>query len=85
MLPPRARGGRVHEDKAQDEALIKKTLRDEGLTRSNKAEKMPIEGRARGGKITSIHDMDAGSMSGEGRLQKMELQKSVGRKAPQAV
>lgn len=80
LMPPRAKGGRVHADEAEDKDLIKKTLREEGLTRSDSEVK-----RARGGKITSIHDMDAGSMSGEGRLQKAELQRHAGRKAPQAV
>jgi len=84
IMPPRKRGGRVkHADEAEDKALIQKTLKDEGLIRSDKAEK--LEGRARGGKITSIHDMTAGSMSGPGRIEKAELQKNVGRKAPQAV
>ena len=84
-MPPRAKGGRVHADKAQDVDLIKKTLRDEGLTRSDKPVKMGIVGRAKGGKITSIHDMDAGSMSGEGRLQKAELHRHSGNMKKQAV
>ena len=80
-MPPRAKGGRVkHADAKEDKALIMQTLRDEGLTRSDREVK-----RARGGKINSIHDMDAGSMSGQGRLEKAELQKNAGRKAPQEV
>ena len=81
LMPPRAKGGRVkHADAKEDKALIMQTLRDEGLTRSDREVK-----RARGGKINSIHDMDAGSMSGQGRLEKAELQKNAGRKAPQEV
>ena len=81
IMPPRATGGRVtHADEAQDKELIMTILKDEGLTRSDSEVK-----RARGGKINSIHDMDAGSMSGPGRIEKAELQKNAGRKAPQEV
>ena len=70
IMPPRAKGGRVkHADEAEDKALIKKTLKEEGLTRSDKPEKMPLEGRAMGGKITGY---DAGAASGPGRLEKIE-------------
>ena len=80
-MPPRAKGGRVkHADEAQDKELIMQTLKNEGLIRSDSEVK-----RARGGKINSIHDMDAGSMSGPGRIEKAELQKNAGRKAPQEV
>lgn len=80
LFPPRKRGGRVHADEAQDKELIMQTLKNEGLIRSDSEVK-----RARGGKINSIHDMDAGSMSGPGRIEKAELQKNAGRKAPQEV
>ena len=90
LMPPRAKGGRVkHDDEAEDKALIMKTLKSEGLTRSDKPVKMPVEGetpeRARGGKITSIHDMDAGAASGLGRLEKIELQKHQGKMKSQEV
>ena len=78
-LPVRAKGGRVHEDEAQDKALILKTLRDQGLTRADHEVK-----RARGGSVRSFKDMDAGSMSGEGRQQKAEIESHKTRK-PQAV
>lgn len=56
-LPMRARGGKVaHSDEVQDKALIKKELKSEGLT------------RARGGMVKV--GLDAGSVSGEGRLEK---------------
>ena len=70
LMPPRAKGGRVkHADEAEDKALIMKTLKSEGLTRSDKPEKMGIEERARGGKIEGY---TAGAASGEGRLEKIE-------------
>ena len=83
IMPPRARGGRVHADEAQDKDLIQRTLKNEGLIRSDKEEPVGV-GRAKGGRINSIHDMTAGSLSGEGRLQKAELQ-SKHRPKPQAV
>jgi len=70
LVPPRARGGKVkHPDEAQDKALIQKTLKDEGLIRSDKAARFGIEGRANGGKIVKV-GLEAGSVSGEGRLEK---------------
>lgn len=70
LVPPRARGGKVdHSDEAQDKALIQKTLKDEGLIRSDKAARFGIEGRANGGKIVKV-GLEAGSVSGEGRLEK---------------
>jgi hypothetical protein len=58
-MPMRARGGKVmgdHPDASQDKELIQKTLREEGLVR-----------KARGGGIT----MEAGAITGTGRLEKM--------------
>lgn len=83
MMPPRAKGGRVHGDEAEDKALIHKTLKAEGLIRSDKAEKEPLEGRAMGGKVTGY---DAGAGSGEGRLEKIEnYGRKVSHEKPQAV
>jgi hypothetical protein len=77
MIPPRAKGGRVHADKAQDEALIKKTLRDEGLKAADKPE------HAHCGRLQK-HDMTAGAVSGVGRLEKIgDKPKDAGR--PQTV
>lgn len=78
LIPPRASGGRVHKDEAQDKALIQKTLKDEGLVRSDEPVKM---GRARGGKV---HHMTAGAATGVGRLEKIGVTpKNAGK--PQAV
>ena len=70
MMPPRAKGGRIHSDAKEDKALIMKTLKDEGLTHS--------KSRAEGGRLVAPkrlpsqeHHMTAGSVSGEGRLQKI--------------
>ena len=87
-MPPRAKGGRVHGDEAEDKALIMKTLKSEGLVRSDKPKKMPVEGetegRASGGKIVGSDSrvkwgnvpshMTAGAVSGEGRLEKIKMQ-----------
>ena len=82
MMPPRAAGGRVHKDKAQDEALIKKTLRDEGLVR--RADGGPVGSMGEGGPGLKVPKMDAGALTGEGRLEKIDKKpKSAGR--PQAV
>lgn len=78
IIPPRKRGGRVHADEAEDKALIQKTLEDQGLVRSNKAEKM---GRHRGGRAPH---MTAGAESGVGRLEKIG-KKAKGAGHPQTV
>lgn len=71
IIPPRAAGGRVHKDEAQDKALIERTLKEEGLVRE----------RASGGRMPH---MTAGAATGEGRLQKIGKEpKSAGR--PQTV
>lgn len=62
-MPMRAKGGKVshmggHPDAAEDKALIKKTLREEGLVR-----------KAKGG---GVH-MTAGAATGNGRLEKMGI------------
>lgn len=82
IMPPRAKGGRVHRhaDEAEDKALIEKTLRDEGLVRSDK----PAKVRARGGRIEE--GMTAGAASGPGRLEKVEMrEKNARHEKPQAV
>lgn len=59
IVPPRARGGSVkHPDEAEDRALVNEMLKEKGITK-----------RASGGKVSGY---DAGAMSGEGRLQKIE-------------
>lgn len=71
-IPMRKRGGRLmakHKDAVQDEALIHKVLREEGLERANKKYNFD-EGRARGGRMT------AGAGSGEGRLEKAAIRAS---------
>lgn len=71
IVPPRARGGAVHKDEAQDKDLIAKTLKAEGLVRE----------RASGGRMPH---MTAGAATGEGRLEKIGKHgKNAGR--PQAV
>ena len=100
MMPPRAKGGRVHMDAAEDRDLIKKTLKDEGLIRSDKAKKMPVEGetegRASGGKIVGSDSrvkwgnvpshMTAGAVAGLGRLEKIKMEeKEGGPQKPQKV
>lgn len=69
-MMPRARGGRVHADAAEDRDLIKKTLKDEGLIR-----------RASGGKV----HMTAGAATGEGRLEKIKAYGAKSHMKPQAV
>lgn len=66
-LPVRKKGGRVHDDAKEDRDLIKKTLRDEGLIRSDHK-------RASGGRL-KVND-EYGSGSGPGRLEK------IGHKVP---
>ena len=82
---PRAKGGRVHPDEAEDKKLIMKTLKDQGLVRSDKAEHMGLRGRAAGGRLPNQnHHMDAGAVTGVGRLEKIGMKpKSAGK--PQAV
>jgi hypothetical protein len=65
-LPPRKYGG------ARAEGGRVETLKDEGLAKSDKPIKEPLEGetgRNKGGKVSGY---DAGALSGEGRLQKIE-------------
>jgi hypothetical protein len=100
LMPPRASGGRIHKDAAEDRDLIKKTLKDEGLIRSDKAKKMQVEGetegRASGGKIIGSDSrvkwgnvpshMTAGTVAGESRLEKIKVQeKHGGLQKPQEV
>jgi hypothetical protein len=80
----RASGGRVHEDEAEDKGLIKRTLKEEGLVRSDKAEKEPLEGetaRARGGMV----HLTGGAGGGLGRLEKAEAEKRRGHGKAQVV
>ena len=97
LMPPRASGGRVHGDAKEDKALIMNTLKSEGLVRSEKPKKMPVEGetegRAMGGKLIGSDSrvkwgnvpshMTAGAVSGEGRLEKIKMEGSP--QKPQAV
>lgn len=71
VMPPRARGGRLnHPDEAADRAMIKNMVKPSALQ------------RAKGGKVTG---MTAGALSGEGRLEKIALQRKQGHKEPQTV
>lgn len=73
LIPPRASGGAVHKDEAQDKDLIQKTLKAEGLVRE----------RATGGRMPH-HHMTAGAVTGIGRLEKIgKKPKDAG--PPQAV
>ena len=92
-LPVRAKGGKVHDDAAEDKALIMKTLKSEGLTRSSKPEKMGLRERADGGRLVAPkrlpsqkHHMESGSVTGNGRLEKIgETSKIKNAGKPQAV
>jgi hypothetical protein len=70
-IPRKAKGGAVHSDEKEDKELIKKTLKEEGLTPA----------RAMGGKV----DMHAGALSGPGRLEKIKLYGKNAHMKPQAV
>ena len=76
LIPPRKRGGRVHDDAKEDKALIKKTLKEEGLK--------PAEHKhADGGSV--IQRMTGGALSGVGRLEKMHESGKPKRIPPQVV
>jgi hypothetical protein len=76
LIPPRKRGGRVHDDAKEDKALIKKTLKEEGLK--------PAEHKhADGGSV--IQRMTGGALSGIGRLEKMHEGGKPKRIPPQVV
>lgn len=67
MMPPRAAGGRVNR---ADGGEVSRSLKAQGLKRSDKPVKMPLEGMAKGGRV-HVPDMDAGAGSGVGRLEKI--------------
>lgn len=70
MMPMRKRGGRVHSDEAEDEALVHKMVKSSALK------------RAKGGKI----HLTAGSDSGPGRLEKTAARaRNARHERPQAV
>lgn len=74
-MMPRARGGKVkHSDEAEDKKLFHKMMA-EHEQREAKMERAASKGRATGGRVPDLSSMDAGSMSGEGRLEKIKIQK----------
>ena len=80
----RAHGGRLSDD-ADHRDLIGKSLKDQGLRRSNEPIKDGLVGRARGGKVgptggevPQLTGYDAGAVSGPGRLEKID---NYGRRA----
>ena len=76
MMPPRKQGGRVmkksHPDEAQDMSLIKRTVKEQALKPHGSM-------RAAGGRMT------AGAATGEGRLEKIAMQKRSGHMKSQEV
>jgi len=77
IMPPRKRGGRIvanekHSDEAQDLSLIRRTVKADALKPRGSM-------RAAGGRMT------AGAATGEGRLEKAEIQKRSGKMHAQEV
>jgi hypothetical protein len=68
MIPPRKRGGRVHADAKQDKALIKETLKNEGLVPPKRAHGGHVEGVT--DPATKKPSLHGGGASGVGRMER---------------
>jgi len=91
ITPPRARGGRIHKDLAEDKALIRKMVDEKcrrmaggAIERSRYHEglKAPIPDDGDG---PHIDFPSAGAKSGHGRLEKMGIKTKIPKVKPQVV